>query len=258
MGWTSDSSGEMDARSANVLLCNAPVCLLKAYQELIRYMAGKLGYGVRFLIYESGREAVFCMDDWIQNLDIAMIGWDLGQMEGMAIARQLRKDSLDMEIIFLGNEKEDILESFGVAPFYYFIEREVTHVKFETVMAECFRKVLAGKQDSLYFTCNGRVRRVRLELIVYVRVDHRRVCLACRDGREFLFYESLAKMEERLPEESFLRIHRGYLVNLKYVDTIDKNELYLSTGVCIPIARKYRQELIDRIMEQDHMILFET
>lgn len=52
-----------------------------------------------------------------------------------------------------------------------------------------------------------------------------------------------------------MRTHRGYIVNLKYVDYLDKNELFLNTGESIPIARKYKQELVERMMDQEKNIL---
>lgn len=251
----SDSGISADEKTLYILLCNASFYLLQVYESLIRYVAHKYGYQTNFLVYENGKEAVFCKDDWMQEVDILVIGWEPGRMKGIEIARAFREDQCQAQILFLGNQTEDIIESYEVNPFYYFIENEVTHKKFELVMKKCFLEIVRNKKNSLQFISNGKIQRIQLELIVYLKVDHRMISITCRDKREILFYDSLKNIEEKIKDDTFMRTHRGYIVNLKYVDYLDKNELFLNTGESIPIARKYKQELVERMMDQEKNIL---
>lgn len=255
MNNTSDSEIVSDGDTLYILLCNASLYLLQVYESLIRYVAQKYGYQTNFLLYENGKEAVFCKDDWTHELDIIMIGWEHGRMKGIEIARAFREDHFQAQILFLGNQTENIIESYEVNPFYYFIENEVTHKKFELVMKKCFREIVRNKKNSLQFISNGKIQRIQLELIVYLKVDHRMISITCRDKKEILFYDSLKNIEEKIKDDTFMRTHRGYIVNLKYVDYLDKNELFLNTGESIPIARKYKQELVERMMDQEKNIL---
>lgn len=238
-----------------ILLCNASVYLLQVYESLIRYITQKYGYQTNFLMYENGKEAVFCKEDWTQELDIIVIGWKYDSIKGIEIARAFREDYLQAQILFLGSQTEDIMESYEVNPFYYFIENEVTHKKFELVMQKCFQEIMRNKSRSLQFVSNGKVQCIPLEQILYLKAEHHRIRVKCREKTEIVFYNSLKNIEEKIRDHVFVRIHRGYIVNLNYVDYIDKNELFLLNGEVIPIARNYKPELVERMTDQEKNIL---
>ncbi len=75
--------------------------------------------------------------------------------------------------------------------------------------------------------------------IYYVEADMKyvRICMESSDVREQV---SFHKMVELLQEEPFLQIHRSYLVNCKYIKSIDDCVAYMKNGSCLPIS-KYRK-----------------
>lgn len=61
------------------------------------------------------------------------------------------------------------------------------------------------------------------------------------DGKQFLYSRILSWFEERLPQENFLRINRGQLINKKLVSSIDgalQKQIILHTGECFVISRR--------------------
>lgn len=244
-----------DEKLLHILLCNGSWYQLQVYKSLIQYTAHKNGYLTSFLEYQNGREAFFSKDDWIVDLDIVFIGWEHKGIKGIDIARFFLKDIFKPQIIFFGIQAKNILASYEVNPLYFFSEDKLTFVNFEIIMKKCFQKVCKIKKESLPFIRDGKKQRVLLELVVYIRVDHRLITINCRDNQEILIYGSLKNIEENIHDETFMRVHRGFIVNLKYVDYVDKNELYLTTSESIPIARKYKQELIQRMLEQSNNIM---
>lgn len=246
---------ELYDQNINILMCNENECMMESYKYLISYYAGMKGYSVDIAVYESGKEALFCEEDRAKTLDMIFIGWEYRYIRGINIARTFRKNDCEAEIIFLGAEIENILDSFQVNPFYYFVEKEVTHGKFEDVIMKCFRRIIEKKRNYLCFTQNGKVNRISLNRIVYLKVEHRVTQICCLDKQEISFYESLKNVEQSIKNNNFVRIHRGYIVNLNYVDCIDKGELYLITGEKLPVARNYKQDLVERMMQQEKTIL---
>ena len=58
----------------------------------------------------------------------------------------------------------------------------------------------------------------------------------------------LHRIIEQLPDQAFVRIHRSYVVQLNYIDQLSlKNKAVNIEGVALPIGRKYKEELFDRI-----------
>jgi DNA-binding LytR/AlgR family response regulator len=59
---------------------------------------------------------------------------------------------------------------------------------------------------------------------------------------------SMKKMEERLPN-TFMRIHRSYIVNLEKIQEVNKNRVILDADTYLPIGDMYRetfQEYLDQ------------
>lgn len=246
---------ELYDQNISILMCNENEYLMKSYKYLISYYAGVHGYNVDIAVYESGKEALFCEEDRAKTLDLIFIGWEYRYIRGINIARTFRKNDCEAEIIFLGAEIENILDSFQVNPFYYFVEKVVTHEKFEEIIMKCFSRIIEKKSNLLCFTQNGKVNRISLNRIVYLKVEHRVTQIYCQDKQEFSFYESLKNVEQNIKNNNFVRIHRGYIVNLNFVDCVDKGELYLITGEKLPVARNYKQDLLERMIQQEKTIL---
>ena len=66
-----------------------------------------------------------------------------------------------------------------------------------------------------------------------------KIVIYTKDG-ELSYYARIGDLEEEL-QGNFCRIHKGYLVNLAYVDEYSKTEIILVNGVKIPLS-KYKYE----------------
>lgn len=59
-------------------------------------------------------------------------------------------------------------------------------------------------------------------------------------------YVKLNDIEKMLEKESFVRIHKGYLVNLRYVKEIRKQTAVLCNGMQLPISRSHRKDTVEK------------
>jgi DNA-binding LytR/AlgR family response regulator len=58
-------------------------------------------------------------------------------------------------------------------------------------------------------------------------------------GKEMSFRSSILYLKEQLPEKSFIRTHRSYIINLKYISCIRQRSIILTTGQEVPIGVTY-------------------
>ncbi|MDN3643052.1 response regulator transcription factor [Lutimonas halocynthiae] len=68
--------------------------------------------------------------------------------------------------------------------------------------------------------------------------------------KKFISSESLKYWEDALSEYEFIRVHKSYIVNLKMVEKIAKNQIYLLTNAIVPIGRTYKKILDERYLSQ--------
>ncbi|MEM9078646.1 MAG: LytTR family DNA-binding domain-containing protein [Bacteroidota bacterium] len=67
-------------------------------------------------------------------------------------------------------------------------------------------------------------------------------------NKKYLSNESLRYWLETLPKNQFFRIHKSYIINLKKIERITGNRVYLSEGGQLPIGRAYKESFMKMIL----------
>ncbi|MGJ8761074.1 MULTISPECIES: LytTR family DNA-binding domain-containing protein [unclassified Polaribacter] len=66
------------------------------------------------------------------------------------------------------------------------------------------------------------------------------------ETKDYTVHSTLKKIEEKLPESLFLKIHRSYIINIKKIIDIEDNSVLIKKDV-IPVSRSKRPELMKRL-----------
>ncbi len=104
-------------------------------------------------------------------------------------------------------------------------------------------------EDHIFVKENGDLVKVFLADIQYVEAMKDYVKIYIQD-RFIVTYLTMKKMEESLPEDTFLRIHKSYITNLKHIKGISGNMLGMISNTQIPIGMQYRDGLLSKIGHQ--------
>lgn len=64
--------------------------------------------------------------------------------------------------------------------------------------------------------------------------------------KPILTLSSFKKIEEKLPSNLFIRVHRSYIVSLKYIHSVQRNRIIIDQ-VRIPIGQNYKDEFLKKI-----------
>ncbi|MBR2275972.1 MAG: LytTR family transcriptional regulator DNA-binding domain-containing protein, partial [Lachnospiraceae bacterium] len=70
-----------------------------------------------------------------------------------------------------------------------------------------------------------RLRQIALNRIIYIESDKRRNIIHSQ-GEEIAYYGSISALEKELPD-SFFRIHKGYIIHMRYVERYDRTQVFL-------------------------------
>ena len=99
-----------------------------------------------------------------------------------------------------------------------------------------------ARGSSLYVKSDYRVLRITISQIRYVEAmsEYLRIYLD-GEAKPVITLLSMKKMEERLPKDTFMRIHRSYIVNLTKVVEVNKNRVILDADTYLPIGDMYRE-----------------
>lgn len=90
-------------------------------------------------------------------------------------------------------------------------------------------------------------RHIRLPMnqILYFSKDGMNTIAHCLGDHTFMWRETIETLVDRLPKETFIQIHRGYIVNLLHAREFlwAENTLVLDNGERIPISRRREEEI---------------
>lgn len=224
-----------------------------AQAELVRAMITQWAESRRttaeVLLFESAEEFLFKNDSYpydIVFLDIAM-----RQMNGIELARAIRKKDKKLPVAFLTADKSFAIEGYEVRAVRYLL-KPVTMEKLCSLLDELLAEQERDAQDTVCITVEERgINRKLVESsICYIEVLGHYTQLHLHDASAVRIKESLAAVVEMLHrKELFVKCHRSFVVNLAYVEKISRAECTLLDGTALPVSRSSYQELNERFIQ---------
>src|SRR5258705_11296000 len=91
----------------------------------------------------------------------------------------------------------------------------------------------------------GKIVRIRIGDILYIEALKEYVRIFTTEGNQVV-YQTMQSMEDRLPKDSFFRIHRSYIAGLRHVQEIEGNTVIVN-GIHLPVSRYCKDDFINRV-----------
>lgn len=195
-----------------------------------------------------------------RRYDLLLLDIDMPGIDGISLGRGLRERRDQVDILFISNREDLVFDSLRVNPVGFirksrFLEdmSDVVGQYLESRRRRCRRSVAVLKEGAS-------VRPVPVASICYVEGQRKRQLVHVEgEERPIALLRTMAELEDELSGEGFIRIHKGYLVNYRFIQMIERGEVVLSTGERLPMSRRKDRETKDRLMElvqaNDHMVL---
>tara|TARA_R110002050_G_scaffold63720_2_gene139119 strand:+ start:9603 stop:10337 length:735 start_codon:yes stop_codon:yes gene_type:complete len=208
-------------------------------------------------VAESGEEAILqlCEEEpQIILLDIQL----KGKMDGIEVAR-LVKDKYNIPFIFTTAfaDPDTIQRAIQEGPFGYIVKpygiKDITaaievaitnHRLLSKIHSETPTAPMLVN-DQLYIKIDGVLTKVHQNEIDYVEAKGDYILIRTKE-QNHIVHSSLKKIQEKLSSDTFLQVHRSFIVNLNSIASIKDSSLIINRKE-ISISRTYRSELLKRI-----------
>jgi DNA-binding LytR/AlgR family response regulator len=105
---------------------------------------------------------------------------------------------------------------------------------------------LPANEDYIFIKADNRLVKIFFKNILYAEALQNYVCIHTTD-KKYITYLTLRSIEENLPHELFLKVHKSYIVQLAKVDAVDGNELQVGQFK-IPISRNNKEEVMQKLL----------
>ncbi len=169
-------------------------------------------------------------------------------MDGIEIGkyiREIKKDNIT-QIVYVSGRKKYAMELFQVRPID-FIVKPLEDKQLERVI-DIYIDIMGGMKNFFEYRKSYSHKKVELYKIMYFIRDNRKVTVVTSEEKD-AFYESLEKVYERVKQYDFLFIHKSYLINYRYIETIRYDSVTMTDGTEFSISQSRRKEIRKRYME---------
>lgn len=167
------------------------------------------------------------------NFDILLLDIQMKTMDGIALAKEIRRNNEMLQIIFITGFPDYIAEGYEVSALHYLM-KPVSEQKLFEVLDRAITRLKTSKRTILFQTSGGIVR-IPADNIYFVEAFSHYVTLFVKDGQQN-FNMRLSDMEKLLGE-GFFRCHRSYIIGMKHVSRVTRSAMVLDTGKEIPLSR---------------------
>ena len=225
------------------------VDLMESYVRKTPFLElqGSFGSGVAAfgMLRDRPVDLLFC--------DIQMPG-----LNGVEFSRMLPADT---RVIFTTAFSRYAVEGFRVNAVDYLL-KPISYADFLAAAQKALewfelkRRAGAPADDlrSIFVKTEYRLRQIELERILYIEGLKDYVKIHVEDEpHPVLSLMSLKSLEEQLPADRFIRVHRSYIVQPAKIRTIERNSIVFGRER-IPISENYRQAFFDFLSDRSLLL----
>ena len=169
--------------------------------------------------------------------DLLFLDIEMPNINGFSLAKELQKSKAEITIIFVSSHENLVFDTYEYEAFWFVRKRTL-----ESDLKKAIKKYL----DRVYYE--------RKDFIVKVKSDSFKILykdifyfesyghdiLIKTESNTYKMGGSLKKLEEEIAQHQFIRIHKSFLVNIKYIYSINSDTVTLTDKSTIPLSKERR------------------
>lgn len=226
-----------------IAFCDDNIDELSTMVELINLYRTSKNFNCDCAVFLNGFDLVSALEKGrrfdIYCLDIIMPGFT-----GIDVAKEIRVFDKTAPILFFTSSPEYALDSYSVKAINYVL-KPISKEKFFFTFDEISEQIKAEKdEDAIIVKSNEGIQKIIISNLTFAEVMGRNVLYHMCSGKVIQCSEAFSfACEKLLKYGCFIKPHRSYLVNMKYVDIIENHRITLQTLSCIPVAQGKVKEI---------------
>ena len=162
------------------------------------------------------------------------------------------------KIILVTSDKNFAIEAFEYDCIVDYLVKPITEDRFQkaiqkaTATAMSNSSKIATKQSvsedttkEFYVNIDRRLIKIEFESVKVVEAKGDYIHIKT-DSKNYIVHSTLKKIEEKLPEHLFLKVHRSFIINTNKIIDIEDNSVLIGKEV-VPVSRANKPELMKRL-----------
>ncbi len=184
------------------------------------------------------------LEEYTADYDIVFLDIEMPAINGMEVAKQLREQDKNVDIVFLTVMSQYALFGYEVGAADFIVKPFK-----ESVLRAKLKKIVDRRQKAvenyIIFSNDGVNVRVSYKDILYVE-SYNHYCYFHTLKGEFFKRTPLWKVEQELSGSVFLRSSASFIINVMHVTKWEKNQVFIKEEA-IPVSRSLKKSFLEKL-----------
>jgi DNA-binding LytR/AlgR family response regulator len=200
---------------------------------IIEKWANKNNTDMKLDFYHSAEEMLF-ESNQSYPFDMIVLDIQMGKMNGIELAKKIREIDKNIVIAFISGIADYVYEGYEVQAIRYIL-KPVKENEVEKLL-DYVLKHKTKENKYLILSVSGENIKVNYDDILYFEsMGH--YIIVHLEKEEFEYKYNISDLCHDLVESEFIRTHRSYVMNIKYLEKITKKECLLTNNITVPLSR---------------------
>lgn len=222
-----------------VALCEDEKIFAEALKKTCRDVFDKYGIEYHIAEFNSGTVFLAAFSQQDKRYDLILLDIIMPGVDGIELARQIRKQGSEATIIFITCSKDYALDGYDVNALHYLTKPLARDVLERLIISDYRNKF---QNNFLVFKSGVQNLRVPLKDIICLETVGRRVAINLTDGVVY-FPGKLLELLENLPQEDFIRCHQAFVINLRNTKELTPKTAIATNGKETPVSRTFKKDV---------------
>ena len=223
----------------NFIICDDEPHMLTRLSSLFEKAFLKNDFDAKIVLKTSDyKEVISYMSTNTVNVVVLDIEFKNSNMNGLNIAKEIRKFNKDCYIIFITSHFEYLMQAYNYKTFAYLFKTSLSVDSLSDTLSRLFDDISSNSRKFLKIDNKGTF--VDLNDIQYIEKNGMKL-IYHTFNEHFETYNSFSKIENDLPE-NFVRCHKSFIVNINNIDYIcfPNSSITFKNGDVCYIGPKYK------------------
>ncbi len=192
---------------------------------------------------ESSFQAIALLENTV--VDLMFVDINMPDLTGIEFVKTLENPP---KIVFVTAYSEYALEGFRADAIDYLLKpigygdflKSANKVKswFDTQSQKPAE--IRSNKDFLFIKSEYKILRINFDDIKYIEAMNEYIRIHLINAKPVMTQLSMKSIEEQLPDDRFMRVHRSFIINLSKISVIERNRIVFDGTVYIPISDQYK------------------
>lgn len=194
--------------------------------------------------YQKGEDLLFDLENR-KYFDLYYLDVEMPGVSGLELARKIKEFHPEVSIVFVTNHVEYAPQAFELNAFR-FIPKRLLEEKLPESLDHILPKIDQKDQRVHVIEVHDGVEKIYFKNIRYISKDGKYIDIHHANGNSRK-RKSLAQIMKELHSPEFIYIDKSYIVNLRQIVSMVKNEVILKSDIRLPVSRSRQKEVKEQI-----------